>query len=91
MYYFLTYIFPSSSFKWQPVESLIGTFQAIHKEIFGVMHTDQTSTFHGGKQLFVYKDVHKVLSREGAYGELQNLHVSCLNSLDREMPDTIKL
>ena len=46
------------------------------------MYPSQPPSFFSAIDLFVYFAEYKVPPREGGYGELKNLPVPCLNSLD---------
>ena len=87
----LTDVFPSTAIEWQPVESLTGTFQAIHKGLADIMYPGQPPSFYSANGLFVYFAEYKVPSREGGYGGLKDLPVPCLNSLDWSVPDQATL
>ena len=69
------------------MESLTGTFQAIHKGLVDIMYPSQPPSFFSAVDLFVYFAEYKVPPREGGYGELKNLPVPCLISLDWSVPD----
>ena len=64
------------------MESLSGTFQAIHKGLADLMYPNQPPSFFTNKGLFVYFIEYKVPSSEGDYGVLVDLPVPCLNSID---------
>lgn len=69
------------------MESLSGTFQAIHKGLADIMYPNEPPSFFNGNGLFVYYAEYKVPLREGASGELKDLPVPCLNSTDWRVPD----
>ena len=64
------------------MESLSGTFQAIHKGLADLMYPNQPKSFFTNKGLFVYFAEYKVPSSEGDYGVLVDLPVPYLNSID---------
>ena len=64
-----------------------GTFQAIHKGFADIMYPNEPPSFFSTNGLFVYFAEYTVPSREGDYGELNDLPVPCLNSLDWRVPD----
>ena len=69
------------------MESLSGTFQAIHKGLSDIMYPNEPQSFFSRNGLFVYFVEYKVPPREGAYGELEYLAVPCLSSIDWRVPD----
>lgn len=69
------------------MESLSGTFQAIHKGLSDIMYPNEPPSFFSRNGLFVYFAEYKVPSRGGAYGELLYLPVPCLSSVDWRAPD----
>ncbi len=80
-------MFPSTAVEWQPVECLSGTFKAIHKGLADVIHADKSPSFFKDNNLFVYFSQYKVPTREGACGELQELPIPSILSLEWESPD----
>ena len=73
--------------EWQPVESLSGTFKAIHKGIADIMYADKPPSFFKTMGLFVYFAEYHVPRTEGTQGDLQELPVPTIRSLDWEAPD----
>ena len=69
------------------MESLSGTFKAIHKGIADVMYADRPPSFYKSVGMFVYFAEYRVPSREGAHGELHELAVPTIRSLELEAPD----
>ena len=59
----LTDVFPSTSIEWQPVESLTGTFQAIHKGLADIMYPSQPPSFFSAIKFFVYFVEYKAPSK----------------------------
>lgn len=84
---FISVIFPSTAVEWQPVESLSGTFKAIHKGIADVMYADKPPSFYKSVDLFVYFAEYRVPSREGVHGELYDIPIPTIMSLEWEAPD----
>lgn len=80
-------MFPSTAVEWQPVESLSGTFQAMHKALSDVMYPNEPASFFNKNGLFVYFAKYHVPSREGDYGMLEYIPVPCLSSIDWRVPD----
>lgn len=80
-------IFPSTCVEWQPVESLSGTFQAIHQEFSEVLYPKQPPSFFNKSGLFIYFAKYIVPSRAGLYGQLEDIPIPLINSLDWEIPD----
>lgn len=73
--------------EWQPVESLSGTFKALHKGIADVMYADKPPSFFLQMGIFVYFAEYRVPSREGIHGELHELSVPNIISTEWEVPD----
>ena len=69
------------------MESLTGTFQAIHQEIADILYPSQPSSFFTKINLFVFFAQYVVPSREGLHGKLEDLSVPLIDSLEWETPD----
>lgn len=69
------------------MESLSGTFIAIHKGLSDILYPNQSPSFFRRNCIFVFYAEYKVPSRVGTYGELKNLPVPCLTLLDWSVPD----
>ena len=79
-------IFPTNIEEWHPVESLSGTFSAIHKGISDAMYPYEMSSFFLN-MVFFFFIAYKVSSRARSYRDLEFLPILALSSLHKEESD----
>ena len=76
-------VFPSTCVEEQPIQSLIGTFEAFHASIGESMFTkNSTSSLLHHKKIFFYKYVHVVPSIKKGIGSLDFFPIPPLNSIE---------
>ena len=68
LYILISIIFPSRVVEWQPIESLSGTFKALHKGFVDVMYVDKPPSFYKIMGIFVYFAEYRDPPREGVHG-----------------------
>lgn len=81
-------VYPSSSSEWQPLESFTSTFEATNDDIGNVLFPKQPSSFVIKKALILYDLKYIIPLNSQAYGRLESLPISSLDSIiDWELPN----
>ena len=83
-------IFPSNFYEWEAMETLSGTFEALHTEYGKLLYAGCSANELGATEFFFYVSTYEVPRGTGC-GNLVPILTPTMDSLEWPVPDTLSI